>query len=87
MVNQDTNHSRRVRSGGQGAEEAIGRAEEFAKLVATVEGAEDKVKIDMMAKNSMARRGEEGAMYQDMWYSVVVDASRWRALVAWEVRA
>ena len=59
--------------------------EEFAKLVTAIEGAEDKVEIDTMAKNSTVRGGEEGAMHQNMWYSVVIDMSGRGALVTREV--
>jgi len=50
-VDRDTYRSRRVRSRGKGAKEAVGRPEEFSKLASTVKGAKDKVKIDMMAKD------------------------------------
>jgi len=61
MVNQDTYCSRRVRSQGKGAEEVVGRLEEFSKLISTVKGAEDQVEIDVMAKDMTVweeRRGQ-----------------------------
>jgi len=53
--------------------------------VSTIVSAKDEVEVDMVAKDSTTRGGEEGAVYQDMWHSVVMDAVGRGALVAREV--
>jgi len=43
-------------------------------LASAIISAKDKVEVDAVAKDSTARGGEEGAVYQDMWYGIVMEA-------------